>query len=149
MYTVLYGVHAAQLHRPTPAFHQRAQLTKVTNILRKGGLVARAVLCYDRHRALVNLLPSSRPTYSLLCSPPCFFHVWPRRVNSFRLVCRLDEQDPALVVDGRRSFGGFNAVAEAAYEACIKDIAAGERLLMSRGRGGEDGGISDTEMAER
>ena len=73
----------------------------------------------------------------------------PRRVNSFRLVCRLDEQDPALVVVGRRSFGGFNAVAEAAYEACIKDIAAGERLLMSRGRGGEDGGISDTEMAER
>lgn len=53
------------------------------------------------------------------------------------------------MVVGRRSFGGFNAVAEAAYEACIKDIAAGERLVVSRGRGGDDGGISDTEMAER
>ena len=54
------------------------------------------------------------------------------------------------MIVGRRSFGGFNAVAEAAYDACIKDIAAGERLAGSRGRrGDDDGGISDTEMAER
>ncbi|CAM9690632.1 unnamed protein product [Scytosiphon promiscuus] len=67
-----------------------------------------------------------------------------------RLVCRTDEQDPALVVVGRRSFGGFNAVAEAAYNACIRDIAAGERLGQAdSGRGDEGGGISDAEMAER
>lgn len=53
------------------------------------------------------------------------------------------------MVVGRRSFGGFNPVAEAAYEACIKDIAAGERLAVSRRRGDDDGGISDAEMAER
>lgn len=60
-----------------------------------------------------------------------------------------DEQDPALVLVGRRSFGGFNAIAEAAYEACVKDIAAGERLGQPRREGGEGEGISDTEMAER
>lgn len=63
-----------------------------------------------------------------------------------RLICQPDEQDPALIFVGRRSFGGFNVVAEAAYEACARDIAAGARL----GPGSEvDGGISDTEMAER
>eukprot|EP00752_Nemacystus_decipiens_P004583 g4183.t1 len=64
-----------------------------------------------------------------------------------RLICRIDEQDPALVVVGRRSFGGFNAVAEAAYDACVRDIAAGERLEQL-GREGRGGGISDAEMAE-
>eukprot|EP00903_Cladosiphon_okamuranus_P006749 g6584.t1 len=66
-----------------------------------------------------------------------------------RLICRVDEQDPALVMVGRRSFGGFNAVAEAAYDACVRDIAAGERLgqLRREGRGG-GGGISDAEMAK-
>ncbi|CAB1112912.1 unnamed protein product [Ectocarpus sp. CCAP 1310/34] len=66
------------------------------------------------------------------------------------LICRRDEQDPALVVVGRRSFGGFNVVAEAAYDACIRDIEAGERLGRP-GRGEDAGGdgISDTEMAER
>lgn len=51
------------------------------------------------------------------------------------------------MVVGRRSFGGFNAVAEAAYDACVRDIAAGERLGQL-GRDDRGGGISDTEMAE-
>ncbi|CAM9668648.1 unnamed protein product [Ectocarpus sp. 6 AP-2014] len=67
-----------------------------------------------------------------------------------RLICRQDEQDPALVVVGRRSFGGFNVVAEAAYDACIRDIEAGERLgRPGRGEDAGGGGISDTEMAQR
>ncbi|CAM9894681.1 unnamed protein product [Ascophyllum nodosum] len=71
-----------------------------------------------------------------------------------RLVCRPDEQDPALVVLGRRSFGGFNAVAEAAYDSCIRDIAAGTRLGRSSWEGDDDGddwgeAVSDNEMAER
>lgn len=53
------------------------------------------------------------------------------------------------MVVGRRSFGGFNAVAEAAYDACIKEIAAGERLGRQQQSGRDGGGaISDTEMAE-
>ncbi|CAN0374864.1 unnamed protein product [Pylaiella littoralis] len=68
-----------------------------------------------------------------------------------RLICQEDELDPALVLLGRRSFGGFNTVAEAAYNACVRDIAAGERLGQPQRRangGGDGGGISDTEMAE-
>ena len=58
------------------------------------------------------------------------------------------------MVLGRRSFGGFNAVAEAAYDSCIRDIAAGTRLGRSSWEGDDDGddwgeAVSDNEMAER
>lgn len=72
----------------------------------------------------------------------------PPPLLAHRLVCQSDEQDPALVMLGRRSFGGFNVVAEAAYEACVRDIAAGARIGQVLG-GADGGGISDTEMAER
>lgn len=72
-------------------------------------------------------------------------------VELIRLACRQEEQDPALIVVGRRSFGGFNAVAEKAYNACIRDIKAEERSgqMRGEGQGREAGGISDAEMAER
>ncbi|CAM9510372.1 unnamed protein product [Ectocarpus sp. 12 AP-2014] len=67
-----------------------------------------------------------------------------------RVLISTSDHDPALVVVGRRSFGGFNVVAEAAYDACIRDIKAGERLgRPGRGEDAGGGGISDTEMAER
>lgn len=65
----------------------------------------------------------------------------------YRLVCRIDEQDPALVVLGRRSFGGFNVMAEAAYDACIKEIGSGARFILENAE--SDSGVSDTEMADR
>lgn len=68
----------------------------------------------------------------------------------YRLVCRPDEQDPALVVLGRRSFGGFNAMAETAYDACIKEIESGAGFILAATKNDEsDSGVSDTEMADR
>lgn len=67
-----------------------------------------------------------------------------------RLICQPDEQDPALVFVGRRSFGGFNAVVEAAYVACARAIASGPAFTSSVADDTDNGpGISDKEMAER
>lgn len=63
-----------------------------------------------------------------------------------RLICRPDEQDPAFILLGRRSFGGFNIVAETAYDACVRDIAAGASI---REVDDDEYGISDMEMAKR
>lgn len=64
-----------------------------------------------------------------------------------RLICRPDEQDPALVFLGRRSFGGFNVVHETAYEACARAISSG--LTNLEEAGDDEHGISDMEMASR
>lgn len=68
------------------------------------------------------------------------------------MVCAPDQQDPTLMIVGRRSFGGFNAVAQAAYSACIRDIYGGTALKfvdVDAGGKDEEDGISDNEMAER
>lgn len=94
--------------------------------------------CAKLHFASTTQSTRKQPSNAKNTSPP------------HRLVCHPDEQDPALVVVGRRSFGGFNSVAEAAYTACIREIAAGERLGQADQEGeDEGGGISDAEMAER
>ena len=64
-----------------------------------------------------------------------------------RLICRPDEQDPALVFLGRRSFGGFNAVHETAYAKCAMAIASG--LTNMEEADDDEHGISDMEMASR